>query len=308
VRSVTYIPTDAVHMGVLSQTITKRRIQAFEVLHHPDFTVVYDRLPTTAGMPRLRACGASTMTDRGDEISRDNRRIWDRWSDSYQRKHGGLLDGANAEAWGLWRRPEHELGVLDPIDGQSVLELGCGAAGWAASMAGRGARVVGLDISGGQLGHAKDVEGLGLVLADAQSLPFADRSFDLVFSDYGGMSWADPYRTVPEVARVLRTGGQLAFCTNTPFFAMCWDSDDRTLTATLRRAYFGLHIRNVAPGANDYVLGYGGWIRLFRSCGLVVETLIEEPPPAGAVTTFTDRPAEWTSQWPIEAIWSARKL
>jgi hypothetical protein len=21
--------------------------------------------------------------------------------------------------------------------------------------------------------------------------------------------------------------GQLAFCTNTPFFAMCWDSDDR---------------------------------------------------------------------------------
>jgi ubiquinone/menaquinone biosynthesis C-methylase UbiE len=248
------------------------------------------------------------MTDNGDAISRGNRHTWDRWSDSYQRKHGGLLDGANAEAWGLWRRPESELRVLDPIDGRNVLELGCGAARWSASLAGRAARVVGLDISTGQLRHAQGVDGLGLVLADAQRLPFADRSFDLVLSDYGGMSWADPYRTVPEVARVLRAGGQLAFCTNTPFFAMCWDSNDRTLLATLRRAYFGLHTRNVAPGANDYVLAYGDWIQLFRTCGMVVDALIEEPPPAAALTTFSDRPAEWTSRWPIEAIWSVRKV
>lgn len=244
----------------------------------------------------------------GDRISRDNRRTWDNWSDSYQRKHGGLLNGANAEAWGLWRRPEGKIHVLDPIDGRKVLELGCGAARWSASLARRGARVVGLDISRGQLRHAEEVNGLDLVLADAQSLPFADGSFDLILSDYGGMSWADPYRTVPEVARVLRPGGQLAFCTNTPFFAMCWDSDDRTLTATLRRGYFGLHVRKVAPGANDYVLGYGDWIRLFWACGMVVEALIEQPSPADAVTTFADRPAEWTSRWPIEAIWSARKV
>jgi SAM-dependent methyltransferase len=248
------------------------------------------------------------VTDKSDEISRHNRSTWDRWSDSYQRKHGSLLDGENAEAWGLWRRPESELRVLGPIEGRNVLELGCGAACWSASLARRGARVVGLDISREQLRHAKAVDGLDLVLADAERLPFADSSFDLVLSDYGGMSWADPYRTVPEVARVLRRGGQLAFCTNTPFFAMCWDSEDRTLTATLRRAYFGLHTRDVAPGANDYVLGYGEWIRLFRFCGLAVEALIEEPPPADAVTTFPDRPAEWTGRWPLEGIWSARKV
>lgn len=251
-------------------------------------------------------CGASTVTD-SDDITRDNRRTWDGWSDGYQRKHGGLLSGANAEAWGLWRRPESELRVLGPVDGRRVLELGCGAAHWSASLAGRGAWVVGLDVSGEQLRHASHVDALALVLADAQRLPFADDSFDLVFSDYGGMSWADPCRTVPEVARVLRDGGQLAFCTNTPFFAMCWDSDDRTLTATLRRPYFGLHTRRVAPEANDYVLGYGNWFRLLRSHGMVVETLIEDPPPGDAVTTFADRPAEWTSRWPIEAIWSARK-
>jgi SAM-dependent methyltransferase len=242
-----------------------------------------------------------------DEISRANRCTWDRWSNNYQRKHGGLLGGSQSEAWGLWRRLESDLRVLDPVEGRVVLELGCGAARWAASLARRGARVVGLDISAGQLRHAAAADGASLIQSDARALPFADGTFDIVISDYGGMSWADPYRTVPEVARVLRPGGQLAFCTNTPFFAMCWDNEERNLTAELRHAYFGLHVRTVAPGAWDYVLGYGDWIALFRTCEMVVEAVIEEPPPADAITTFADRPSAWTGRWPIEAIWSARK-
>jgi SAM-dependent methyltransferase len=255
------------------------------------------------------------VNDATTGITRENRRTWDQWSDGYQRKHGGLLGGEHAEAWGLWRRPESQLRVLDPVEGTDVLELGCGAARWAAALARRGAQVAGLDISLPQLRHAarlvaqaEPVPGQpALVAADAQALPFAAGSFDLVLSDYGGMSWGDPYHTVPEVARVLRPGGQLAFCTNTPLFAMCWDSADRTLTAALRRAYFGLHTRQVSASAVDYVLGYGAWIALLGSHGLVVEKLIEEPPPLAAETTFTDRPAEWTSRWPIEAIWSARR-
>jgi SAM-dependent methyltransferase len=248
--------------------------------------------------------------DESAAIARENRRTWDGWSDGYQSKHGGPL-AARAEAWGLWRRPEEDLRILDPVEGRDVLELGCGAARWSQSLARRGARAVGLDISGAQLRHA-DRRGcpagrLGLVLADARVLPFADGSFDLVISDNGAMSWADPYRAVPEVARVLRPGGQLAYCTNSPFFAMCWDSSDRTLTPELRRAYFGLHTRQVGQGAVDYVLAYGEWIRLLGSCGLVVECLAEGPPPPGAQTTFTDRPQEWTSRWPVEAIWSARR-
>lgn len=250
------------------------------------------------------------MHDEDARITSENRRTWDSWSAGYQDKHGGPLDGALAEAWGLWRRPESELRLLDPVEGRDMLELGCGAAGWARSLAGRGARATGLDISAAQLGHARPGGAacrVGLVLADACALPFRDQVFDLVLSDYGGMSWADPYRAVPEAARVLRPGGQLAFCTSTPFFAMCWDSETRTLTPALRRAYFGLHTRRVAQAATDFVLGYGEWARLLRSSGLLVEALVEEPPPPDAVTTFTDRPREWTSRWPVEAIWSARK-
>lgn len=252
------------------------------------------------------------MTLPDEEISRGNRRTWEAWSDGYQKKHGWLL-GTHVEAWGLWRRPESALRVLDSVAGRDVLELGCGAAHWAYSLARRGARVAALDICGAQLRHAARLAHgdarprPALVQADAHQLPFVTASFDLVLSDYGGMTWADPYRTVPEVARVLRPGGQLAFCTNSPFFAMCWDHEARTLTARMHHGYFGLHTRQVAPGAVDFVLGYGEWVTLLGSQRLSLERLIEEPPPADAQTTFRDRPQEWTSRWPIETIWSARK-
>ncbi len=56
-----------------------------------------------------------------------------------------------------------------------------------------------------------------LVHADGERLPFASGAFDVVLSDHGAMSWADPYRTVPEVARVLRQGGRFAFNACTPW-------------------------------------------------------------------------------------------
>jgi SAM-dependent methyltransferase len=146
-----------------------------------------------------------------------------------------------------------------------------------------------------------------VVLANAEQLPLLPASFDIVLSDNGAMSWADPYQTVPEVARVLRPGGQLAFCTNSPFFALCWNSGRRELRPELRRGYFTLRTRVVSAGAVDYVLPYGEWIRLFTENGLTTESLIEEPPDADAVTTFTDRPAEWTRNWPLEMIWRVRK-
>jgi ubiquinone/menaquinone biosynthesis C-methylase UbiE len=262
---------------------------------------------------QARPGDAGSAHPDGAEITRRNRRTWEAWSRAYQEKHGMPLSGPHAEAWGLWRRPESELRILDPVAGRDVLELGCGAAHWARSLARRGARVVALDVSMAQLRHADRQPGDGagsrphLVQADAQALPLAAASFDLAFSDYGGMSWADPYRTVPELARVLRAGGQLAFCTNSPLFAMCWDSTSRTLTPTLSRPYFGLHMRQVAPGAVDFVLGYGEWVRLLRAHGMLIERLVEDPPAADTRTSFTDRPTEWTSRWPIDVIWSVRK-
>jgi ubiquinone/menaquinone biosynthesis C-methylase UbiE len=51
-----------------------------------------------------------------------------------------------------------------------------------------------------------------VVNAPAESLPFADESFDTVVSTLVLCTVADPERAVAEIARVLRPGGSLLFC------------------------------------------------------------------------------------------------
>lgn len=77
-----------------------------------------------------------------------------------------------------------------------------------------GARVIGFDISGRMLDRARRrARKLGvsaqLLVADAQSLPFADASFDTVVSTYVFCSVPDPIRALREAHRVLRPGGRL---------------------------------------------------------------------------------------------------
>lgn len=245
---------------------------------------------------------------RGDRTAELNREVWDRWSDGYQAKHGGPLRD-DAAAWGLWRIPEAELGILGDVRGRHVLELGCGAAHWSRELAAVAARVVAVDNSSAQLRHAADaVAGhpVRLVQACAECLPFQQGSFDVVFSDYGGMSWADPADTLPEVARVLVPGGLLAFCTASPFYVLFVD-DDGTFHDTPVRSYFGLRRRKVAGAGVDFHRTFGEWLSLFTRHGFVVEDLVELTPPEGSVTTFRDRPADWARRWPMENVWRLRR-
>lgn len=246
-----------------------------------------------------------------EKIAALNRAAWDRWSDTYQAKHGRLLAGENAEAWGLWRAPEADLEVLGDVGGSNVLEVGCGAAHWSAALADRGARVIGVDPSEAQLRHAATThrhrENLDLVEGSAESLPFAAGTFDIVFSDYGGMSWVDPELSVPEVARVLRPGGLLAFCTTSPLFFLFLDPVSGELQDTLQRPYFGMRTRSVRGEAFDFQIPFGEWLRLFDANGLAVESLLEVKPPPDATTTFGDRPLEWARRWPVENIWRVRR-
>src|SRR4029450_4104725 len=142
---------------------------------------------------------------------RRNRAAWNADADDYQARHGRQLAG-DGKAWSTWGLPESELGVLGAVAGRDVLELGCGAAQGSIQLAKAGARPIGLDLSEGQLGNARRLiletgMAVPLVQASAEAVPLADASFDIVFCDHGAMNFADPYRTVPEVARLLRPGG-----------------------------------------------------------------------------------------------------
>lgn len=244
--------------------------------------------------------------------ARRNRVAWEEGSDDYQRRHGLALSRDKALAWGLWRIPESELNVLGNVRGKRTLELGSGAAQWSIALAAQGARPVALDVSHRQLVHARKAAAaarrkVDVVQAAAEYLPFADASFDVVFCDYGGMSFADPALTVPEAARVLREGGLLAFSTTTPFLFVCWPSDSHSVTRTLHSSYFGMRRGPWTDDTVDYQLPYGEWIRLFVSNGLAVEDLIEVRPPRGARSTFRGRPLSWARRWPAEMIWKVRK-
>lgn len=241
-----------------------------------------------------------------------NRRYWDRTNDEYQREHASQLNRWDRPAWGVWGIPESKLQVLGDVAGRDVLEFGCGGAQWSISLARRGARPVGLDLSVRQLEHAMRLTAeagvrFPLVNASAEETPFRDESFDVVFCDHGAMTFADPYRTVPEAARVLRPGGLLAFNIASVFHFLCWDDEADVVDDRLHHDYFG--VRKWDDGDTvDFVLPYGEWIRLFGRNGFEVEDLIELRPHVRAPTTYGDYVRrDWARRWPAENVWKARK-
>lgn len=249
------------------------------------------------------------------QLSQDdlaNRRHWDQKSDAYQAEHGDQL-ARHPLAWGVWSIPEDRLQILGDVSAKDILELGCGAAQWSIALTERGARAVGLDNSARQLEHARRNQRAGgvhfpLLHASAESVPLPDCSFDIVFCDHGAMSFADPSRTVPEAARLLRPGGLFAFSAETPIHFICWDERTDSLGTTLRESYFDT--RKSTDGSSVcFSLPYGEWISLFRRSGFLIESLIELRPPEGATTSFTDFVTlEWARSWPAEHVWRLKRL
>src|SRR5881392_2878981 len=185
-------------------------------------------------------------------------------------------------AWGVWKNPESEVQILPDVHGLEVIELGCGTASFGAWLKKRGAaRVVGVDITPAQLDTAQAMNeefGLGLEFleANAEDVPLPDGSFDLAFSEYGASIWCDPYRWIPEAARLLRPNGELVFLKNGLLFTLCAPDSEDPAADRLTRDYFGLHrLEWTGHESVEFTLPVGEWIRLFRANGFEVLDLIE---------------------------------
>jgi SAM-dependent methyltransferase len=89
----------------------------------------------------------------------------------------------------------------------SILEVGCGTGHFTRWFAQKGFDVVGLDVSEAMLREARRLGGpTNYLRADALSLPFADRSYDLTTMITTLEFLADPVRALAEAARVARQG------------------------------------------------------------------------------------------------------
>lgn len=107
-----------------------------------------------------------------------------------------------------------------PLDSAAdVLEVGCGNGNlWYANLdrIPPGLRLTLTDFSEGMIGEARARLG-GLAtygVADVQELPFADASFDLVIANHMLFHVPDRERALDEIARALRSGGDVVATTN----------------------------------------------------------------------------------------------
>jgi SAM-dependent methyltransferase len=219
-----------------------------------------------------------------------NRSDWDAYADTYQATHGAFLQDIGF-VWGPEGHTEADLGVLGDVSGKRVLEVGCGASQCARWAATQGATAIGLDVSTRQLQHGRRIDqATGVVVptvcATGAALPFADSSFDVVFSSFGAMQFlADAAGAVAEVARVLRPGGRFAFSVTHPVrWAMPDDPGETGLVVT--NSYFDRtpYVEVDEDERVRYVEHHrtiGDWVRALAAAGFTLTDLVEPEWPAG---------------------------
>jgi SAM-dependent methyltransferase len=134
--------------------------------------------------------------------------LWDRQLDAAESYQDKLVPALMDE----WAPRVADAAGIGP--GQRVLDVACGTGVLtreAAARSGAAGFVAGLDLDPAMLAVAARLSpSVGWLRGRAETLPFADRSFDTVVSQFGLMFVPDPVVALREMFRVLVPGGRLA--------------------------------------------------------------------------------------------------
>ena len=249
-----------------------------------------------------------------EDVAR-NREVWTKANAEYTDRKARESWAKEEIDWGMFSGLESELHALGEVAGKDVIELGCGTAYFGAWLARRGARVTGVDPTPAQLETARRMSQefdlpMELIEANAEDVPLPDESFDLAVSEYGASIWADPELWIAEAARLLRSGGRLAFLCNSTLSILC-SPDEGKLEERLLRGYADLG-RIEWPGEDEgvnYHLPHGELIRILRKSGFELLALHERLAPESTTEHeyYDFVPVAWAQRWPAEEIWVARK-
>jgi ubiquinone/menaquinone biosynthesis C-methylase UbiE len=151
-----------------------------------------------------------------DELAAEQAAYWKgpggtMWLGAYDRIQRGIAEFS-----------EIVLKAANAQPGERVLDIGCGTGGTTAELAravGPDGRVLGVDISEPLVGaaHAQGLANAAFEVGDATTYPFEAQSFDLVFSRFGVMFFADPVAAFRNIRRAMKPTGRLVFlCWRTP--------------------------------------------------------------------------------------------
>jgi SAM-dependent methyltransferase len=159
-------------------------------------------------------------------------------------------------------------------EGQHVLDVGCGTGSLARAVLSFGSTttVTGVDPAAEYVAFAHDVvrnPRAKFQVAAAESLPFAERTFDaalalLVLQDFG-----NPAKAIVEMVRVTRSGGIIAACVwdfdgGLPMLSLVWEAAEAAAPeAVARRRRENSHPPRVT---------LAGMVELWRSSGLQAVT------------------------------------
>jgi SAM-dependent methyltransferase len=218
------------------------------------------------------------------ESAQASRAWWDGQAPGYYEEHGAFLGDVDF-LWGPEGLRESTAGLLGEIRDRDVLEIGCGGAQCARWLVTQGARAVASDVSTGQLAQARRLNrGTGvdvpLVQADAQRLPFADASFDVVCAAYGAVPFvADSAGLMREAARVLLPGGRFVFSTTHPM-RWCFLDDPGPRGLVVESSYFDrrAYVEQDDDGNATYVehhRTFGDRVRDIVAAGLTLQDVVE---------------------------------
>lgn len=227
-----------------------------------------------------------------------------------------------AEEWIAWARtPHHDafwayrnafVEFVGSGEGLAV-EIGCGEGRISRELKGCGYRVIAVDQVEALIEAARDAESANeYVVSAATSLPFADRSFDLVVAYNMLMDVDDVPTAVKEMRRVLRPGGCLILSIVHPFADHGrFVSREADSPFVVKGTYFGRQRFEETVERDGLRMRFAGWMQplenyvaALEEAGLAI-TSLREPVP-------TDRGGppnmERWRRWPMFLWIKARPL
>ena len=178
--------------------------------------------------------------------------------------------------------------AIDVRAGQKVLDVAAGNGNVSLAAARRGCDVIATDYVPALLEKAREraaAERLQIDCreADAEALPFKDRSFDVVVSTFGVMFTPDQQKAADELMRVCKSGGKIGLANWTPdgFIGQLFKTIGKHLpppagvkspalwgTPVRINELFGSHASSIKAEPRDFVFRYRSpqhWLDVFKT-------------------------------------------